>query len=172
MATNRWTAEQAREMAKRGAAARWMRERARKAAVVLYPVTVTSAPTGAGLPNGNGNGKGEDVFVTWFLGALRRNIAALHSILDKELNRARIDAKNIHLLCSALGTLVELERITDGRPLPGSRRPPKEDSRRPTAPPMARPIMPILPTVPYTIAVEGASDGEEEKREPTPLDCL
>ena len=58
---------------------------------------------------------------------LRVQIEFLLSRIDEEASKPRADGARVDRLASALERILEAERVADGRPLPGSRRPPRED---------------------------------------------
>lgn len=67
------------------------------------------------------------------------------SRLEEENARGKnVDGAKLDRLASALERLAELERVLDGRPGPGNRRPPREDPPAPR--PTAAPRPPAIPT--------------------------
>lgn len=129
-----WTAEQAHEMALRSVAARKLRKSRR-------PLPGAQPPPLEPLID----------FPAELQASVRARVRDILAGLADETAKARIDGAQVDRLCSALERLADLERILDGRPLPGSRRPPREDppsARRPAserrgpAVPMAPPAQP------------------------------
>jgi len=58
---------------------------------------------------------------------VRAEVRGTLLLLRAERERRRPDASQLDRFASALERLAELERVLSGRPLPGSRRPPRED---------------------------------------------
>jgi hypothetical protein len=82
---------------------------------------------------------------------VRAHVHSILAILDRELatsgpkgGHRPIDGTQVDRLASALERLLDLERVLDGRPLPGSRRP--RDPEPPRRPPPRPPVAPILST--------------------------
>lgn len=125
-----WSAEQAREMARKGAASRWARERARKAALNQL--------------SGNGQMPGvvahDSGFVARRLNRVRAQLDLLDTAVETELAKSNPDGQKLNWLAATSERLSNIERTLDGRPLPGSRRPAPESSR-PAPPPLARPTI-------------------------------
>lgn len=129
-----WTPEQARQNARKGAQIRWARVRARANALANASGNGTPCPDGVAATT----------FTTELLAGVRAQARSVLVVLEQELTRARgIDGGQVDRLASALERLADLERVLDNRPLPGSRRPGRDEARRP--PPPARPVQPILP---------------------------
>lgn len=100
----RFTTANAREMAARGVLAR------KQAALKLTPEPVLT---------------GEN-YTARRLIRVREQIDRVSDMLDAETDPQKLDR-----LAAALERLTELERKLDNRPLPGSRRPGREPSKRP-----------------------------------------
>lgn len=83
--------------------------------------------------------------------------------LDKEACKPCCDGAKLDRLASALERLAELERVLDGRPGPGNRRPPREDP--PAARPAAAPRPPAIPT-PASATQPAAQPGTSEPAPP------
>ena len=85
-------------------------------------------------------------FPTEVQAALRARIRDFLEHLERLANLQRPDFAQVDRLASALERLTELERVLDGRPLPGTRRPPRDEGAAPSParprglpPPAARP---------------------------------
>src|SRR5262245_45793669 len=104
-----FTRENAREMAARSNAIQ--RER-RRESQTLAPLS----------PPATGD---HDPYVASRLMRVREQLNRLDSMMSKETDPNKLDR-----LASAQSKVAEQERILDGRPLPGQRRPPPEVARR------------------------------------------
>ena len=71
------------------------------------------------------------------LNRARARIDGLWKLMEREEDPQKIDR-----LASAIAKLADLERILDGRPLPGSRRPKAEKSEKPAAPTLGNEFAP------------------------------
>jgi hypothetical protein len=102
--------QNAAEMGRRGQAARKLAQAQRAAKVAAIPLQA---------------GPATDVYVASRLVRVREMLNRLDSMMTKESDPQRLDR-----LASAQSKLSEQERILDGRPLPGQRRPAPEPARR------------------------------------------
>lgn len=107
-----FTTENAREMQARAVEARRRNAELREAERLAALVAAQTAPPASD-------------YVAARLMRVREHIARV----DGELAKAS-EALDIERLARALAALAELERVLDGRPLPGSRRPGKERAER------------------------------------------
>lgn len=119
-----WSAEQARHFATIGANVRWERYRARKAALGSV-----SPMSGAPRPGAS---------TDRFLAVRLAHVRALLDRLDELMMRSKEPAE-LRDLANATAKLQEQERILDGRPLPGSRRP-REQKSQYVQPAVAEPL--------------------------------
>src|SRR5262245_61688509 len=117
MPSNHWSPEQARKFGRLGAQARWSRPRRKPAAPAIQPEPIAA-----------------DAFRTSVLARVRARIESLLDLLEEQTNKSKPDGAQVDRLASALERLAELERVLDGRPLPGSRRPGRDNGR--PAPPL------------------------------------
>lgn len=153
-----WTAEQARANASKGGQARWYRERCRQAdrAIASAQSAAHAVETPDPLPS--------VPFTLELADGVRAHARSILSILAEELQTRRngkrrsIDGAQVDRLASALERLAELERKLDNRPLPGSRRPGRDDGKPPPPPPRP-PVAPLLPARP--------SSNIDEQEEPS-----
>lgn len=154
-----WSPEQAREMAKKGANIRWARERARK--IVLHS---------SAIPGSNGSaGQQETGFLPLLHSRVRTQIYGVLDLIDAEAAKRSCDGQRLDRLAAALERLAEIERVLDGRPLPGSRRPERDDSSRPhmqTKPAFTHlgPARPAVPRPVTLVTPEAPTRAEEPKR--------
>jgi hypothetical protein len=77
------------------------------------------------------------------LSRTRAQIELLNTLLEREATKTRPDAGQLDRLASALERLSELERILDGRPMPGTMRPGSAPPPRAAGPP-PRPAPPVV----------------------------
>lgn len=113
-----FTAETAAQAAKLSHAAGSARYR-----VALPEPKPEPIPQAAVIPADNG-------YLGRRLARVRAQIEWLSDQIDSELSKKQPDGQQLNWFCTALERLSELERTTDGRPLPGSRRPGREVTRR------------------------------------------
>jgi len=92
---------------------------------------------------------------------VRARVRDLLSHLETLLSRKAPDFSQVDRLASALERLADLERVLAGRPLPGSRRPGRDDAQ-PAPLVTRRKVAPVLPTD------TGAElhPGDDEQEEP------
>ena len=105
--------------------------------------------------------------------AVRARVRDILAGLQRETTKQRLDGAQLDRLASALERLADLERVLDGRPLPGSRRPPREDapSSRSAGPQRRGPVAPVPQPQPTLAPAPIESDDDEEPRNsPAPLD--
>ena len=122
MPAQHWTRDQAREMAKRGNAAKAaLRAAAREAAANLPALAQDLS------------------FPDRTKARLRAQVELLLTRIDEEAVKTNADGARLDRLASAVERVLELERILDGRPGPGNRRPPREDLPSTKATPQPRP---------------------------------
>ena len=109
------TAENARDLQRKGVEARKAYQKERELQETLAAIAVI-APVVA------------DDYIAAKLVRVRKQLARLDDLLDEESDPQKIDR-----LASAIARLSEIERILRGSPLPGSRRPaPDRTDRRPS----------------------------------------
>ena len=144
-----WTPEQARAYSAIGSAAataaRKRRAESRAESLRTVPSAERVAP--------------EEDYSGLLLIRTRAHVSNLNYVLSHELTRPSPDPTKIDRLASAWERLAEVERRLAGRPLPGSRRPPREEpirqlTTRPRGlpPPPARPAQEPPPSpAPSTI---------------------
>jgi len=133
-----WSPDEARAMAVRGNLAKAARRQKARDEAANLPALASSL-----------------TFSQECLALTRARIKETFTRLGEESGSPKCDGQRLNWLASALERLAELERILDGRPLPGSRRPAPEPSPsarpapRPPAAPIARQpsISPPLPKV-------------------------
>lgn len=122
MPAQHWTPEQAREMAKRGNAAKAaLRAAARERAANLPALAQDLS------------------FPDRTKARLRAQVELLLTRIDEEAVKTNADGARLDRLASAVERVLELERILDGRPGPGNRRPPREDAPSSKVQPAPRP---------------------------------
>lgn len=92
---------------------------------------------------------------------VRLQVELVCSQLDKEATKAHCDGAKLDRLASALERLAELERVLDGRPGPGNRRPPRED------PPTVRPLETPRPAALPSPAPPPSPGGPSQTQTPT-----
>jgi len=82
-----------------------------------------------------------------------QTLETLSRLEEENAKGEQVDGAKLDRLASALERLAELERILDGRPGPGNRRPPREDAPSVRPAPRSLPV-PRLPTPPAPAADE------------------
>ena len=120
-----WSPDEARAMAVRGNLAKAARRQKARDEAANLPALASSL-----------------TFSQECLALTRARIKETFTRLGEESGSPKCDGQRLNWLASALERLAELERILDGRPLPGSRRPAPEPSpsARPAPRPPAAPI--------------------------------
>lgn len=112
MPTLLFTSETSREMNRK----RWDAFRQRKA----NPDSITRSKTG--IPDITPS----DDYTVRIKSRVRKQWETVADTLDAELAKRSPEPQAVDRLCAALERLAEVERVLDGRPLPGSRRPAAE----------------------------------------------
>jgi hypothetical protein len=110
-------------MAKKGAAIRWSRERERKAAQALTNASLSLAP----------DASADLDFQSRTLLRVRAQISMVQDQIDAELAKRNVSGQQVDRLAASFEKLTEIERVMDGRPLPGSRRPGAAEPTRPSS---------------------------------------
>ena len=106
-----WTREQARDWSRKANEAKRLR----------------AANSRAMLEQGAKQAESPD-YTFRLKGRVRAQIDLVLTRIDEELSKSRgLDAQHLDRLASAFERLYEAERVLDGRPGPGTRRPPRED---------------------------------------------
>lgn len=113
-------------MARRGNLARWSRPQKPRVIAQAPKPSVKQSPLSP---------QAEHPFIR----RVRAQVDGLLNHIDAELDKRKADGQRLNWLASALERLAELERILDGRPLPGSRRPPPLETTKPAPRPPAMP---------------------------------
>lgn len=134
-----WSPAQARQFAHAGAHARWHSPRRPPASSAILALNAEPA-----------------AFPDTLLARVRAQVSGLCTLIDEETVKRKPDAQRLDRLAAALERLAELERRLDGRPLPGSRRPARDD-----APIRARPRSQDLPEP--TVAGEDLEPPPDER---------
>ena len=129
-----WTREEARQWAKKGAEVRWSRQRI----AAVSPEGAQTMAADLSFPN-------------LTLGRVRAQVTGILDLLDKERCRSNPDGQRLNWLAAALERLAELERVLDGRPMPGTLRP-SERKPTPAPKPRAEPLPSLTPPSSSTTA--------------------
>jgi hypothetical protein len=114
----RFTTVNAREMAAKAHAARLQRLASGTPAAATFPQTPQVGPHEAA-----------GAYAVRRLSRVRVQLDLVDKRIEELAKEAAVDGQLLNWLCAAQERLAEQERVLDNRPLPGSRRPSKDDAR-------------------------------------------